>query len=93
MVLVNGVVFGGFAGHCDKCNYTGMVIGVSTTTKAIVSAFAMEARPGTRHDIWSVFGGGGQAGIWMSGIASATLGDGRMFFVTVRPLDDIRRAH
>ena len=86
MTLINGVVFGGFAGHCDQYNYTGMAIGVSTTTKKIVSAFAMEAGPGTKHEVWNVFGGGGQAGIWMSGMAPATLGDGRMFFVTVRPL-------
>jgi hypothetical protein len=85
MTLINGVVYGGFSGHCDMYNYTGMAIGVSTTTKKIVSAFAMEAGPGTKHESWSVFGGGGQTGIWMSGMAPATLGDGRMFFVTVRP--------
>ncbi len=62
-----------------------MVIGVSTTSKKIVAAFATESGPNTLHDTWNVFGGGGQAGIWMSGMAPATLGDGRMFVVTVRP--------
>lgn len=60
-----------------------MMLGVSTTTAKVVAAFATEAGPGTRHDSYNVEGGGGQAGIWMSGMAPATLGDGRMFFVTV----------
>jgi hypothetical protein len=29
--MINGVVLGGFEGHCDLFNYTGMIVGVSTT--------------------------------------------------------------
>jgi hypothetical protein len=61
-----------------------MIIGISTTTAKVVTAFATEAGAGTRHNIYNVKGGGGQAGIWMSGMAPATLGDGRIFLVTVR---------
>jgi len=84
LALINGVVYGGFASHCDYFNYTGMILGISTTTAKVVTAFATEAGAGTRHDIYNVEGGGGQAGIWMSGMAPATLGDGRMFLVTVK---------
>lgn len=31
LAMVNGVVLGGFGGHCDLFNYTGMVVAVSTT--------------------------------------------------------------
>lgn len=94
MILINGAVFGTFAGHCDQYNYTGMVIGISTTSKKIVAAYATEAGPGTKHDTWNVFGGGGQAGIWMSGMTPATLGDGRFFVVTVRtPTSTFHSSH
>lgn len=29
--MINGVVIGGFGGHCDLFNYTGMLVAVSTT--------------------------------------------------------------
>lgn len=31
LAMVNGVVIGGFGGHCDLFNYTGMAVAVSTT--------------------------------------------------------------
>lgn len=31
LAMVNGMVLGGFGGHCDLFNYTGMVVAVSTT--------------------------------------------------------------
>lgn len=45
--VVNGVVLGGFGGHCDLFNYTGMLVAVSTTPgRGVVSMFAMESAPG-----------------------------------------------
>lgn len=81
--MVNGVVYAGFGGHCDYFNYTGMVIGINTAQKKVVAAFAMESGPAVRHDTWNVAGGGGEAGIWQSGMGLATDGN-RLFFVTVR---------
>ncbi|TVY18072.1 WSC domain-containing protein [Lachnellula arida] len=31
LTIINGIVLGGFGGHCDLFNYTGMIVGVSTT--------------------------------------------------------------
>ena len=76
MTMVNGIVFGGFGGHCDKFNYTGMVVAVSTVQGVgITSLFAMETAPYAPpvvDDIQSE--NGGKAGIWMGGMAPATDG-------------------
>ena len=45
--MMNGVVIGAFGGHCDLFNYTGMLVGVSTTAGVgVTSTYAMEDRPG-----------------------------------------------
>ncbi|CAL3964329.1 unnamed protein product [Diplocarpon coronariae] len=47
LAIVNGVVLGGFGGHCDLFNYTGMIVAVSTTPGVgVTSLFAMESGPG-----------------------------------------------
>ncbi|KAH0545374.1 hypothetical protein FGG08_000515 [Glutinoglossum americanum] len=81
LTKLNNVVYGAFGGHCDLFNYTGMVIGVNTQTATVVSAFAMESGPFARHDPYNVNGGGGEAGIWMSGMGLASDGN-RIFAVT-----------
>jgi hypothetical protein len=54
LLLLNGVVYAGFAGHCDHQPYSGWVIGVSTSG-AITSRWT--SGPGDT----------GAAGIWQSG--------------------------
>lgn len=74
MTLIDGNVYAGFGGHCDKYNYTGMMVSVSTTPGVgVVSIFAMESGEfgPTSLDLNKQ---GGQAGIWMSGMAAATDG-------------------
>ncbi len=56
LLLLNGVVYAGFGGHCDRADYTGWVVGISTagSITALWNAEAGEAgNPG--------------AGIWQSG--------------------------
>lgn len=80
--MINGVVYAAFGGHCDYFNYTGMVIGVNAASKKVVTAFAMESGSLAQHKTLDVRGGGGEAGIWMSGMGLASDGN-RLFFVTV----------
>ena len=74
LTLVGGNVFGGFGGHCDKFNYTGMMVSVSTTSGiGVTGLFAMEAAPAAPPVAEDFINGqGGGAGIWMSGMAPAT---------------------
>ncbi|KAK2626478.1 hypothetical protein QTJ16_003653 [Diplocarpon rosae] len=62
LAIVNGVVLGGFGGHCDLFNYTGMIVAVSTTPGVgVTSLFAMEsgpAAPPIQGDIMVEKGGG-----------------------------------
>ncbi|KAI9836466.1 MAG: hypothetical protein M1819_001498 [Sarea resinae] len=82
LTQIGSVVYGAFGGHCDLFNYTGIVLGVDINEKKIVTNFATEAGPLVSHDLnWDDNGGGGQGGIWMSGMAMATDG-ARLFFVT-----------
>ena len=54
LLLLNGVVYAGFAGHCDHQPYSGWVVGVSTS--------------GQLKTMWtSAPGDTGAAGIWQSG--------------------------
>ena len=54
LLLLNGVVYAAFAGHCDHQPYSGWVVGVSTA--------------GTLRTMWtSAPGDTGAAGIWQSG--------------------------
>ncbi len=82
MTLVGGTVYGGFGGHCDKYNYTGMLVGVSTTANVgVTSLFAMEISPFAPDVVEDIaIEQGGKAGIWMGGMAPST--DGSRLFVT-----------
>ena len=76
------MVYGAFGGHCDLFNYTGVVIGVDVNQQKIVTQFATESGPlAEQTNIWNDNGGGGQAGIWMGGMALSS-DSGRLFFVT-----------
>lgn len=82
--MVNGVVIGAFGGHCDLFNYTGMIVGVSTTAGiGVTGLYTMESSPGAapvQADIMQQVGG--KAGIWAGGMGIATDGT-RIFFATV----------
>ena len=76
------MVYGAFGSSCDLYNYTGLVIGVDVNQQQIVTQFATESGPLTAQtNVWSQNGGGGQGGIWMSGMGLASDGN-RLFFVT-----------
>ena len=80
---MNGVVYGAFGGHCDEFNYTGMIVGVSTTPQVgVVSLFAMESSPGAPPVVSDItVQQGGKAGIWQGGMGLSTDGS-RLFFAT-----------
>jgi hypothetical protein len=70
LLLLDGVVYAGFASHCDVVPYRGWVVGVSTTT-AQISA------------LWTTLvGSDNGAGIWQSGGGLVSDGNGRIFFST-----------
>ncbi|KAI9674851.1 MAG: hypothetical protein M1829_003591 [Trizodia sp. TS-e1964] len=81
LVKVGNVVYGAFGGHCDLYNYTGTVLGIDINQKKIITNFAMESGSFAPDSPWNVNGGGGQAGIWMSGMGIASDG-ARLFVVT-----------
>ncbi|MCW2524589.1 MAG: Pyrrolo-quinoline quinone, partial [Frankiales bacterium] len=61
LLLMNGVVYAGFSGHCDKKPYQGWVTGVSTATHTITAMWSDEVAPGP------VGTDGPGGGIWQSG--------------------------
>ncbi|MFF7642179.1 choice-of-anchor D domain-containing protein [Streptomyces canus] len=71
LLLMDGVVYAGFGGHCDAWPYRGYVVGVSTTGHSITSMWATVTGAGT-----------GGAGIWQSGGGLVSDGSGRIFFST-----------
>ncbi|MFD7371149.1 Ig-like domain-containing protein [Streptomyces mirabilis] len=71
LLLMDGVVYAGFGGHCDAWPYRGYVVGVSTTGHSITSMWATATGAGT-----------GGAGIWQSGGGLVSDGSGRIFFST-----------
>ncbi|MFE9440384.1 choice-of-anchor D domain-containing protein [Streptomyces sp. NPDC006602] len=71
LLLMDGVVYAGFGGHCDAWPYRGYVVGVSTTEHSITSMWAAVTGAGT-----------GGAGIWQSGGGLVSDGSGRIFFST-----------
>lgn len=82
LTQIGSVVYGAFGGHCDLFNYTGLVVGVDVNQKKIVTNFATESGPLVpQSNIWNQNGGGGQGGIWMSGMALSSDGD-RLFWVS-----------
>lgn len=82
LLQVGSVVYGAFGGHCDLFNYTGIVMGIDINRKQIVTQFATEAGPLVVQtgDLLEN-GGGGQGGVWMSGMGLASDGN-RLFFVS-----------
>ncbi|KAI4184624.1 MAG: hypothetical protein L6R41_004620, partial [Letrouitia leprolyta] len=83
LTQIGSVVYGGFGGHCDLFNYTGLVIGVDVNQKKIVANFATESGPLVpQTNVWNQNGGGGEGGIWQSGMALATDGARRIFWVS-----------
>ncbi|KAL8661300.1 MAG: hypothetical protein Q9202_005725 [Teloschistes flavicans] len=83
LTQIGSVVYGGFGGHCDLFNYTGVVIGVDVNQKKVVTNFAVESGPLVpQTNNWQQNGGGGEGGIWMSGMALATDGANRLFWVS-----------
>lgn len=57
-------------------------MGIDVRKKQIVTSWASEAGPLVpQTNAWDENGGGGEGGIWMSGMAMATDGN-RLFFVT-----------
>lgn len=83
LTMMNGVVIGAFGGHCDLFNYTGMLVGVSTTAGVgVTSIYAMEASPGAPPVVTDItVQQGGKAGIWQSGMGLAADGS-RLFLAT-----------
>jgi hypothetical protein len=71
LLLMGGVVYGGFASHCDIGTYQGWIIGVSTSG-AIKARFSTESGAGHGHG----------SGIWMSGSGLSSDGAGQILFAT-----------
>jgi len=68
LLLMDGVVYLGFGGHCDIPPYQGWVFGVSTS--------------GVTKARWSAVSSGNGAGIWQSGSGLMSDGPGRLFVST-----------
>lgn len=71
LLLLDGVVYAGFGGHCDAAPYRGYVVGVSTTNPSVTSMWATEAGASNSG-----------AGIWQSGGGLVSDGPGRIFLAT-----------
>lgn len=69
LLLLNGVVYMGFGGHCDYAPWTGWVVGVSTTTAQIT---AMWVDNPTQNG----------AGIWQSGVGLTSDGPNTLLVTT-----------
>jgi hypothetical protein len=79
--IVNGAIYAGFAAHCDFYNYTGWVVGMSTSG-SILTAYATMGGPGSQPQDGTWNGGGGGGGVWMGGAAIASDRSDRIFFTT-----------
>lgn len=71
LLLLDGVVYAGFASHCDYGPYVGYVVGFTTATPGISTLWSTET--GT---------GGAEAGIWQSGGGLVSDGPGRIILTT-----------
>ena len=82
LTKIGSVVYGAFGGHCDLFNYTGQVVGIDINSQAVVTNFVVEAGPlAPQSNQYDQLFGGGQGGIWQSGMALSTDGQ-RLFFVS-----------
>lgn len=69
LLLLGGVVYAGFASHCDHGPYVGWLVSVDTTTRAM--------------HLWSSEPtNSGKAGVWQGGGGLMSDGAGRIFFAT-----------
>lgn len=71
LLLLDGVVYAGFASHCDHQPYVGYVVGVDATTGKQTSMFATETGNSKAG-----------AGIWQSGGGLMSDGKGQIIFAT-----------
>jgi hypothetical protein len=71
LLLLDGVVYAGFASHCDHQPYVGYVAGVKTTTPAMSTLWSAEAGRSSAG-----------AGIWESGGGLVSDGSGRIILST-----------
>jgi hypothetical protein len=71
LLLLDGVVYAGFASYCDHPPYDGYVVGVSTVTAKQTALFSTEV--GTPS---------GEAGIWQSGGGLVSDGPGQIIVTT-----------
>jgi hypothetical protein len=70
LLLLDGVIYAGFASHCDYTPYVGYIVGVNGTT-------------GQQTTIWSTEAGASdEAGIWQSGSGLTSDGPGRIIVAT-----------
>jgi hypothetical protein len=79
--IVNGIIFAGFGGHCDQYNYTGWVIGMSTTGEYL-TGYATSGGPNAPPQDGTWDGGGGGCGVWMAGMPLVSDNPDRLFFST-----------
>ena len=71
LLLLDGVVYAGFASHCDHQPYVGYVVGVNATTGKQTAMFATETGSAKAG-----------AGIWQSGGGLVSDGKGQIIFAT-----------
>jgi hypothetical protein len=71
LLLLGGVVYAGFASHCDYGPYVGYIAGVKTTTPAMSTLWSTEAGKSNA-----------EGGIWQSGGGLVSDGPGRIIVAT-----------
>jgi len=71
LLLLDGVVYAGFASHCDRQPYVGYVVGVNATSGKQTAMFATETGNSKAG-----------AGIWQSGGGLVSDGKGQIIFAT-----------
>lgn len=81
LAMIGNIVVGGFGGHCDNFNYTGMLVSVSKTTATVTNIQAMVAAPGAPSPQPTNYmqQTGGKAGIWQGGMGLAVHGNNVYF--------------
>lgn len=70
LLLMDGVVYAGFASHCDYTPYVGYVVGVNASTGEQTTMWATEAAASD------------EGGIWQGGSGLTSDGSGRIIFAT-----------